>query len=41
MFIGVTKGIEDTTLSAETVAEAIDEIDDARSFMIRGGPTKG
>lgn len=39
VFIGVTKGIEDPALSAERVAESIDEIDDAGSFTIRGGPS--
>lgn len=38
VFIGVTKGIEDPDLTAETVAEAIDRIDDSSSFVIRGGP---
>ena len=38
MFIGVTKGIEDSALSAEAVAEAIDQIDDSSAFTIRGGP---
>lgn len=40
VFIGVTKGIEDTALTAETVAQHIDEIDDPATFTIRGGPTK-
>jgi NAD(P)-dependent dehydrogenase (short-subunit alcohol dehydrogenase family) len=40
VFIGVTKGIEDAALTAETVAEHIDEIDDPASFTIRGAPTK-
>ena len=39
MFIGVTKGIEDSGLTAESVAAAIDQIDDSSSFTIRGGPT--
>ncbi|WP_036477818.1 SDR family NAD(P)-dependent oxidoreductase [Mycobacterium sp. URHD0025] len=38
VFIGVTKGIEDTALTAEGVAKAIDRIDDSSSFVIRGGP---
>ena len=40
VFIGVTKGIEDTALTAETVAERIDQIDDPATFTIRGGPAK-
>jgi NAD(P)-dependent dehydrogenase (short-subunit alcohol dehydrogenase family) len=40
VFIGVTKGIENTSLTAELVAESIDEIDDAATFTIRGGPAK-
>jgi hypothetical protein len=40
VFIGVTKGIENTALTAESVAEAIDEIDDSATFTIRGGPPK-
>src|SRR5579875_475181 len=40
VFIGVTKGIEDAALTAETVADSIDEIDDSSTFTIRGGPTK-
>lgn len=41
VFIGVTAGIEDTDLTPESVAEAIDQIDDSTSFTIRGGPTAG
>lgn len=41
VFIGVTKGIEDTALAAEQVAESIDEIDDSADFTIRGGPAPG
>ena len=41
VFIGVTKGIEDSALSAESVAESIDRIDDSSSFTIRGGPVQG
>jgi hypothetical protein len=41
VFIGVTKGIEDTALTAEAVASSIDEIDDSATFTIRGGPTAG
>ncbi|WP_412457781.1 SDR family oxidoreductase [Mycolicibacterium elephantis] len=41
VFIGVTKGIENRELTPEFVAEAIDEIDDATTFTIRGGPAKG
>ena len=40
VFIGVTTGIEDSALTAETVAEHIDQIDDASAFTIRGGPVK-
>ena len=39
VFIGVTTGIEDTSLTAESVAAAIDEIDDTATFIIRGGPS--
>ncbi len=38
VFIGVSRGIEDTQLSAESIAAAIDDIDDTSSFTIRGGP---
>jgi len=41
VFIGQTKGIENPELTAETVAARIDEIDDAATFTIRGGPTAG
>ncbi len=41
VFIGVTTGIENRALTAESVAEAIDEIDDATTFTIRGGPVGG
>jgi NAD(P)-dependent dehydrogenase (short-subunit alcohol dehydrogenase family) len=41
VFIGVTKGIEDTTLTPEAVAESIDVIDDSTTFTIRGGPAAG
>ncbi|WP_407662050.1 SDR family oxidoreductase [Mycolicibacterium elephantis] len=41
VFIGVTKGIENCELTPEFVAEAIDEVDDATTFTIRGGPAKG
>lgn len=41
VFIGVTKGIEDTALTAESVASSIDEIDDSAAFTIRGGPIAG
>ncbi|RWA16887.1 short-chain dehydrogenase [Mycolicibacterium elephantis DSM 44368] len=41
VFIGVTKGIENRELTPEFVAEAIDQIDDATTFTIRGGPAKG
>ncbi len=40
VFIAVTKGIEKTALTAESVANAIDDIDDAATFTIRGGPAK-
>ncbi|MDX1873853.1 SDR family NAD(P)-dependent oxidoreductase [Mycolicibacterium sp. 120266] len=40
VFIGVSRGIEDVELSAESVAAAIDFIDDASAFTIRGGPGK-
>ncbi|MBX7453925.1 SDR family NAD(P)-dependent oxidoreductase [Mycolicibacterium sp. 3033] len=40
VFIGVSRGIEDTGLSAESVAAAIDDIDDTSTFTIRGGPGK-
>ncbi len=40
VFIGVTEGIEDTALTAETVAAQIDQIDDTATFTIRGGPVK-
>lgn len=39
VFIGVTKGIEDGALTAETIADSIDRIDDSSTFTIRGGPT--
>jgi len=38
VFIGQTKGIEQDGLTAETVAESIDQIDDSSAFTIRGGP---
>lgn len=38
VFIGVTEGIEDAGLTAETVAANIDAIDDSSTFTIRGGP---
>lgn len=38
VFIGVTKGIEDTGLTPESIADSIDQIDDSSSFTIRGGP---
>lgn len=38
VFIGVTSGIEDSGLTAETVAAVIDKIDDPATFTIRGGP---
>jgi hypothetical protein len=38
VFIGQTKGIEDSDLTAESIAEAIDRNDDSSSFTIRGGP---
>ena len=41
VFIGVTKGIENTSLTAESVAASIDEIDDSATFTIRGGPDRG
>lgn len=41
VFIGVTEGIEDVGLTPESVAEAIDQIDDSTSFTIRGGPAAG
>jgi len=37
VFIGQTKGIENPELTAESVAAAIDEIDDTATFTIRGG----
>lgn len=40
VFIGVTSGIEDPALSAESVADAIDLIDDPSEFTIRGGPVR-
>lgn len=39
VFIGVTKGIEDPSLTAESVAAAIEDIDNPATFTIRGGPT--
>ncbi|MGA7050110.1 MAG: short-chain dehydrogenase, partial [Mycobacterium sp.] len=39
VFIGVTRGVENTSLTAESVAASIDEIDDSATFTIRGGPT--
>ena len=41
VFIGVTKGVENVKLTAESVAAAIDDIDDPASFAIRGGPSAG
>lgn len=41
VFIGVTPGIEDTALTPESVAQAIERIDDSSSFTIRGGPVAG
>jgi hypothetical protein len=41
VFIGVTRGIENRELRAESVAAAIDEIDDSTAFTIRGGPARG
>ncbi|OBK27932.1 short-chain dehydrogenase [Mycobacterium asiaticum] len=41
VFVGVTKGIADTSLTAESVASSIDEIDDSATFTIRGGPAPG
>lgn len=41
VFIGVTTGIEDPALTAEVVAATVDDIDDAATFTIRGGPTGG
>ena len=41
VFIGVTKGVENTGLTAESVAAAIDEIDDPGTYTIRGGPVAG
>ena len=41
VFIGVTKGVENVELTAESVAAAIDAIDDPASFTIRGGPAAG
>ncbi|BBY77410.1 short-chain type dehydrogenase/reductase [Mycolicibacterium parafortuitum] len=38
VFIGVTSGIEDPALTAESVADSIDTIDDPSAFVIRGGP---
>ena len=37
VFIGVTKGVEEPSLTAESVAEAIDRIDAFDTFTIRGG----
>jgi NAD(P)-dependent dehydrogenase (short-subunit alcohol dehydrogenase family) len=37
VFIGVTKGIEHAGLTAETVADDIEEIDNSGTFTIRGG----
>jgi NAD(P)-dependent dehydrogenase (short-subunit alcohol dehydrogenase family) len=39
VFIGVTEGIQDTALTAETVASSIDRIDDTATYTIRGGPS--
>ena len=39
VFIGVTDGVQNVDLTAESVAASIDEIDDSTSFTIRGGPT--
>jgi NAD(P)-dependent dehydrogenase (short-subunit alcohol dehydrogenase family) len=39
VFIGVTKGVENTSLTAESLAASIDEIDNSATFTIRGGPT--
>lgn len=36
MFLGVTQGIENTSLTAESVAESIDKVDDTATFTIRG-----
>ena len=35
VFLGMTTGVTDSTLTAETVADRIDEIDDTREFVIR------
>jgi len=37
VFIGVTKGVEEPSVTAESVAEAIDRIDAIDTFTIRGG----
>jgi NAD(P)-dependent dehydrogenase (short-subunit alcohol dehydrogenase family) len=39
VFIGVTTGIEDPLLTAESVAAAMDDIDNPATFIIRGGPS--
>ena len=39
--VHVTKGMENVELTAESVAAAIDAIDDPASFTIRGGPAAG
>lgn len=41
VFIGQSAGIEDSGLTAEVVAERIDQIDDTATFRIRGGPESG
>ncbi|EHI10524.1 short-chain dehydrogenase/reductase SDR [Mycolicibacterium thermoresistibile ATCC 19527] len=40
VFIGVSEGIAHPALTPESVAAAIDEIDDPSSFTIRGGPVR-
>jgi NAD(P)-dependent dehydrogenase (short-subunit alcohol dehydrogenase family) len=35
VFLGMTTGVTDSALTAETVADRIDEIDDTREFVIR------
>ncbi|CAN5779277.1 SDR family oxidoreductase [soil metagenome] len=40
VFIAVTEGIDDPALTPESMAAAIDQIDDPTRFTIRGGPLK-
>lgn len=39
VFIGVTEGVTNREITAESVAEAIDDIDATETFTVRGGPT--